>query len=98
MSRKLKLFVAAGVLVLIGVALLAWSPSKPEPECAEPGAPSSGFVDSDSGCAITDASYQKIRDAESGVKWDNVGGLALIAVGLGVAGVTVFRKPKKPSR
>jgi hypothetical protein len=80
----------AGLLIVAGVLLMALDLGEIEPECADPGTPSSGFVDEDNpDCAITIESYEEIVDAETGPQWDNIAGLILVLGGLGI-GVATF--------
>ena len=90
-------FVVAAVLVVLGIiAFPLQNVGEPKAECAAKGAPSSGFVDDDSGCPITTESYNEIREYESGPKLFRIAGLFLIVGGVGVAGYAVIRKRKRP--
>lgn len=90
-------FVIAAVLIVLGVAAFPLQNlGKPEAECGKEGAPSSGFVDEDSGCPITIDSYNEIREYESGPKLYRIGGIVLIIAGLGFVVVGVTRKKQQP--
>lgn len=68
-----------------------WSP---DPVCAEPGAPTSGFVaEDDPNCAITIENYNEIRDYETSPKLFRIAGLLLVLSGLvvGVVGLVLRR-------
>ncbi|OEU91980.1 hypothetical protein DB35_06860 [Streptomyces abyssalis] len=91
---KPKLFVLAALLIAIGVGLFVWEPEEPEAECAKDTGRTSGFVDEEKNCPISVESYERIREAASGPRWDNIGGLVLVLGGVGVAAVGAFRKPK----
>jgi hypothetical protein len=91
MSTKLKLFVLAAVLIVLGIGLFVWAPAEPETECAK-GPETSGFVDEEKDCPISIESWEKIQEANSGPKWDNIGGLALVVGGLAVAIVALVKK------
>jgi hypothetical protein len=93
MTKK-RLFALAAVLIVLGVGLFVWEPAGPETECAEKGAPSSGFVDEEKNCPITMESWDRIRESESGPQWDNIGGLVLVVGGVAAAVVGAVRKPK----
>jgi hypothetical protein len=98
MSRAAALVLAA---VLVALGILAFSLQglgKPEVECAEEGAPSSGFVDDESGCPITQQSFEEIRDYESGPQVFRIAGLVLIVTGAGagVYGLTRKNRPHAP--
>ena len=90
-------FVVAAVLVVLGIlAFPLQNLGEPKAECAAKGAPSSGFVDDDSGCPITQESYDEIREYESAPKPWRIAGLVLILGGLGLAGYAVIRKRQRP--
>jgi len=89
-------FVAAAVLVVLGIiAFPLQNVGEPKAECAAAGAPSSGFVDDDSGCPITIESYNEIREFESGPKLWRIAGIVLIVSGLAVAGYGLTRKKQR---
>jgi hypothetical protein len=96
MSRTTALIVAAVMIVLGLVAFPLQNLGKPEVKCAAEGAPSSGFVDDDSGCPITIESYNEIREFDSGPKWFRIGGIVLIVGGLGVGAYGLTRKRQRP--
>jgi hypothetical protein len=62
--------------------------------CAEPGAPTSGFVAEDNpNCAITIESYNEIRDYETSPKLFRIAGLILVlGQGPGVVADCPFRR------
>ena len=91
---KLRLFALAGLLAVLGVGLMVWEPAEPEAECAAAGGPTSGFMDTEKNCPISIESWERIRAAQGGTRWDNIGGLVLVVGSLGTAGVAAFRKPK----
>jgi hypothetical protein len=94
-STKMVLFALAGGLLLLGVLAFVLQPGPPAPVCAEAGAPTSGFVDSDLNCAITIESYNKIREYETSPKLFRFAGAGLVLLGLlvGVAGVLKRSRP-----
>lgn len=80
-------------LILLGVLAFLLQPGSPDPVCAEPGAPSSGFVvEDDPTCAITIESYNEIRDYESSPKLFRIAGAFLVLAGLvlGVVGLILL--------
>lgn len=79
------------MLVVLGVLAIVLQPGPPEGECVAEGAPSSGFVDSDSGCAISDESYAEIADYNSSPKPFRIVGLLLVLAGVVTAVVTLVR-------
>jgi hypothetical protein len=84
------LLAVAGGLLLLGVLSFALQPGPPDPECAAPGAPTSGFVDEDNpDCAITIESFAEIRDYETSPKLFRIAGAGLLLAGLvvGVFGI-----------
>ena len=89
-----RLFIIAGVLIVIGIALMVWEPEGPEAECAKDAGRTSGFVDKEKNCPISIESYERIREAKSGPRWDNIGGLVLAVGGVGTAIVGAVKKPK----
>lgn len=97
MNGRRNFLVLAAILIVLGIISFALSPvlnGQPASVCAEPGAPSSGFVDSDKpDCNITDASYEKIADWESSPKPFRIAGLVLIVAGIvvGATGLVRFR-------
>ena len=91
---KQKLFVLAALLIVLGVGLFVWEPAGPEAECAKDPSRTSGFVDEEKDCPISIESYEKIREAETGPQWDNIGGLVLVVAGVATAVVAAVRKPK----
>jgi hypothetical protein len=88
---KLTLFGLAAVLVVFGIGLMVWEPAGPEAECAKDTSRTSGFVDKEKNCPISIESYERIRKAQTGPQWDNIGGLILVLGGVGAAagGVTL---------
>lgn len=87
----------AGALLLLGVLSFMLQPGPPDPECAAPGAPSSGFVDDDDpNCAITIESYEKISDYNSSPKPLRIAGVVLVLGGLVVGGIGLVRGSRRP--
>ncbi|RYJ05199.1 MAG: hypothetical protein EON52_12805 [Actinomycetales bacterium] len=82
----------AVVLVVVGVLAILLQPGPPDGECVPDGTPSSGFTDSDSGCAISQESYDKIADYNSSPKPFRIVGLVLILAGIVVGVVTLVRR------
>jgi hypothetical protein len=93
---KLKLFVLAGLLIVLGVGLFVWEPPGPEAECAKDPAKTSGFVDEEKNCPISIESFERIRESKTGPQWDNIGGLVLVVGGVGVGIVGALRKSTTP--
>lgn len=95
MKTSRSLFLVALTLILAGIAAFVLQPvldPKPDSVCAKPGAPYSGFVDSDKkDCNITDASYEAISDWESSPKPFRIAGLVLIIAGIVVGAVAIVR-------
>lgn len=92
-STKLVLLSVAGGLLLLGLLSFVVQPGPPAPECAAPGAPSSGFVDSDNpDCAITIESFEEIREYETSPKLFRIAGLGLVLAGLVVGVVGLVRR------
>lgn len=87
-----KLFAVSVALVLIGVVTIFLQPGGPEAECVPDGAPSSGFVDEESGCAISAESFDEISDYNSSPKPFRIVGLLLIVAGVVVAVVATVRR------
>ncbi len=98
---------AALVMMVLGiVAFPMETVVNPEPEarCAPAGAAkTSGFVDEESGCAITIESWEEVSDWRSSPKWFRIMGLALVFFGLvgGIVGLILFLRgrtgPAAPS-
>ena len=91
---KPRLFVLAALLVVLGVGLFVWEPAGPEAECAKDPTKTSGFVDKEKNCPISIESWNRIQESKSGIRWDNIGGLVLVAGGGAAALVGVLRKSK----
>lgn len=91
-----KLFVAALALVVLGVLAIFLEPGAPDAECVPDGAPSSGFVDDESGCAISIESFEKIADHNAKPKPFRIVGLLLIVAGVVVAIVATVRRVRSP--
>jgi hypothetical protein len=89
---KLKLFVLAALLIVLGVGLFVWEPAGPEAECAKDTSKTSGFVDEEKNCPISIESWNRIRESKTGPQWDNIGGLVLIVAGVGTAIVAAVKK------
>lgn len=85
------LFATALVLVLAGVGLILLEPGPPDGECAEDEMITSGFVDEDSGCALSIESADAIMEYEQGPFWFRIAGLVVILVGVAflIAGIVV---------
>ncbi|WP_181764099.1 hypothetical protein [Streptomyces albidus (ex Kaewkla and Franco 2022)] len=94
---KPMLFVVAALLLVLGVGLMVWEPAGPEAECAKDSGKTSGFVDEEKNCPISIESYERIREAETGPQWDNIGGLVLAVGGVTTAAVAAFRKTRTAS-
>ncbi|MGH8791526.1 MAG: hypothetical protein ACRDXX_02640 [Stackebrandtia sp.] len=93
MTTKLKLFALAAVLIAAGIVLAVWEPG-PETECAEDPNVTSGFYDEEKDCPVSIESWERVAEAESGPQWDNIGALAAIVGGVGVAIFGAFKKSK----
>ena len=85
---------ALGVaLILLGVLAFILQPGPPDPACAEPGAPTSGFVaEDDPNCALTIESFNELRDYETSPKLFRIVGLVLVLGGVvvGVVGLVLL--------
>lgn len=82
-STKVVLLGVAAALILFGVLSIVLQPGPPDPECAPPGAPSSGFVDEDNpDCAITMESFEEIREYETSPKPFRIAGAVMVLGGL----------------
>jgi hypothetical protein len=90
---KLKLFVLAALLIVLGIGLFVWEPAEPEAECAKDTTKTSGFVDKEKNCPISIESWNRIRESKTGPQWDNIGGLVLFVAGVGTAIVAAVKKP-----
>lgn len=93
MTRS-RLLALAALLIVIGVGLMVWEPEGPEAECAKDPSVTSGFVDEEKDCPISIESYNRIREAETGPQWDNIGGLVLVVGGVAAGVVGLVRKPR----
>lgn len=98
MSRTAALVLAAVLVVLGLLAFPLQDLGKPDAECADPGGPTSGFVDEESGCPITQESFDEIREHESGPQVFRVAGVVLVVAGLGagVYGLSRKNRPEAP--
>ena len=96
MTGAKKLLVVAAGLIVLGVLAFVLQPGEPAGECVPEGAPSSGFVDSESGCPISNESYAEIADYRSSPKPFRIVGLVLVVAGLGV-GITGIVKQVRSS-
>lgn len=94
MSRTAALVLAA-VLVVLGVlAFPLQELGKPDVECAEEGGPTSGFVDDEKGCPITQESFEELREHESGPQVFRIAGLVLVLAGAGVGVYGLTRRSR----
>lgn len=87
MNKKLTIGI---ILVVIGIGLFFVPKSEPNYECAEPGAPYSGFIEGD--CNLTDADYEKYVDSQGASPFVAIG-LGVVVLGLIIAALS-FKKPK----
>ena len=73
---------------LVFILTLAFGPfasisgAQQYPDHCEPMAETSGFVD-DEGCPISREDYARMRDAETGMQWDNIAIVAAVLVVVG---------------
>lgn len=96
MSRTTALAVAA-VLVVLGIAAFPLQNlGRPDSVCAKEGAPTSGFIDDEKECGITQESFQKIADYDSKPQVWRIAGIVLIVAGVGMAVYGVTRKRRTP--
>jgi hypothetical protein len=91
------LLLAAVALIVVGVLAFVLQPGEPDSVCAPDGAPTSGFVDTEKDCGITQESFNEIADYRSSPKPFRIAGLVLVlaGVGTGVASLVVARKDRK---
>lgn len=89
--NKLVLSVLGVTLILLGVLAFFLQPGPPDPVCAEPGGPTSGFVaEDDPDCAITVESFNEIREYETSLKPFRIAGLFLVFGGVVVGVVSLI--------
>ncbi|GAA2075732.1 hypothetical protein GCM10009821_13620 [Aeromicrobium halocynthiae] len=79
----------AGALVAVGIVVVLLQPGPPEAECVPEGTPSSGFVDSDRDCPISQESWAEISEWRSLPKPFRILGALLVLAGVVMAGVAV---------
>lgn len=96
MTKKSALILAGALIVLGIICFPLQNLGKPDAECVPEGSPSSGFVDDESGCAISIESWEEISDWNSGPKLFRIAGLILIVggVGVGIYGLTRKSTPR----
>ncbi len=96
MSAMRRTFAVLALMLTMLVGPLAATSSAQFPDHCEPMAETSGFVDDD-GCPISREEFARMRDAETGMQWDNiaivVGVLALIGGGI----YLVIRSRRQPT-
>jgi len=95
MAKSIWLLVAGG-LILLGVALFALQPGRPEPVCAANPSAASGFTDPAQDCPISIDSMNAIRDQESSPKWFRVAGVTVGSAGLVLAVVVGIARTRSP--
>ena len=84
-----RLLTVAAALVAVGVVLIVLQPGPPEAECVPEGTPSSGFVDTDQDCPISQESWERISDWESSPKPFRIAGALVILAGIVTGGVAL---------
>lgn len=91
MARKPLLLIIAGILIVVGISLIAFQPGPPDTVCVGENEPSSGFVDSEKDdCPISIESWAEISEHESGPQWFNIGGVVFIVAGVATGGVALL--------
>ena len=91
---KSNLFVLAALLFVIGVGVVVWEPAGPEVECAKDPLTTSGFFDAEKNCPVSIESYERIREWETRLRWDNIVGAVLVVGGIGAAIVGALKKSR----
>ena len=97
MAKSIWLLVAGG-LVLLGIALFALQPGRPEPVCAANPSAASGFTDPAQDCPISIDSMNAIRDHETSPKWFRIAGATVGVTGLVLAVVAGIARTRGPRR
>lgn len=90
--------VLAVSLLALGIVGFALEPAldpKPDTVCVADGKPSSGFVDDEKHCNVSDASYERIADWEAKPKLFRIAGVGLILAGIVVAVLGAVRGRKR---
>ena len=89
-----RLLAVAAALVVVGVVVILLQPGPPEAECVPEGTPSSGFVDTDKDCPISQESWDEISEWNSSPKPFRIAGALLVLVGIvtGVVALVVGRR------
>lgn len=86
----------ASVLVVGGLILIFLpTPGAPVLECLTTGASSSPLVEPETGCAVTSADALRYQEWDAQPKWDNIGGLAMLLVGIGMGGTALARQRRR---
>lgn len=86
------LLVVASLLVLGGLGLIFLpTPGAPELVCVDSASSTSPLVHTDGACAVTPESALAYQEWDAGVKWDNIGGLAMLLIGVGLGGTVLAR-------
>ena len=84
MSPKARnLRVVGAVLILLGVLAFALQPGEPKAVCTSENGPTSGFVDAEQDCPISQESWNEIADYRSSPKPFRIAGLVLVVAGVG---------------
>ncbi|MGJ9413313.1 hypothetical protein ACHAAC_11460 [Aeromicrobium sp. CF4.19] len=88
MKKNLLLAVAAA-LVVLGALSIVLQPGPPESECVPDDVPSSGFVDEEKDCNISQESWEEISEHNSSPKPFRIVGALLVLAGLVTAVVAL---------
>lgn len=86
------LLVVASLLVLGGLGLIFLpTPGAPELACLDRASSTSPLVHPDGACAVTPESALAYQEWDAEAKWDNISGLAMVLVGVGLGGTLLAR-------
>lgn len=101
MTMKMKVLVTSAILLVVGIAMVAFVDTKgPEPSfaCAAEGTASSGFSDSSQGdCPVSIESFNEWSEWVGKPQIGKIAGLGVAAAGLvvGVVGLVMRSRPRE---
>lgn len=93
-----KMLAAGALLIVLGAVVFMLQPGPPQGDCApDDGSVTSGYLDTERGCALTVESFEDVMDHESEPKLFRAAGAIVVVAGLGVAGFGAVRARRSGS-